>query len=32
MAEDGIGEKGSDLRISLLKSAIADLRRLPPSL
>jgi hypothetical protein len=32
MAKDGIGEKASDLQVRLLKSAIADLRRLPPPL
>ncbi len=32
MAKDDIGEKASDLQITLLKSAIADLRRLPPAL
>lgn len=32
MAKDGIGEKVGDLQIDLLKSAIADLRRLPPPL
>ena len=32
MAKDGIGEKAGDLQIDLLKSAIADLRRLPPPL
>jgi hypothetical protein len=32
MAKDDIGEKASDLQISLLKSAIADLRRLPSPL
>jgi hypothetical protein len=32
MATDGIGEKASDLQMILLKSAIADLRRLPPPL
>jgi hypothetical protein len=31
-AKDGIGEKASDLQLSLLKSAIADMRRLPPPL
>jgi len=29
MAEDGIGEKAGELQMILLKSAIADLRRLP---
>ena len=32
MAKDGIGEKASELQIILLKSAIADLRRLPSPL
>ena len=30
MAKDGVGEKASELQMILLKSAIADLRRLPP--
>jgi hypothetical protein len=32
MAKDGIGDKASELQIILLKSAIADLRRLPSPL
>jgi len=32
MTRDGIGEKASELQMILLKSAIADLRRLPPAL
>ena len=32
MAKDAIGEKASEVRMTLLKSAIADLRRLPPDL
>jgi hypothetical protein len=32
MARDGIGDKASELQMTLLKSAIADLRRLPPPL
>ncbi len=30
MAQDGIGEKANDLQKCMIKSAIADLRRLPP--
>ncbi len=29
MAKDGIGEKANELQMSMIKSAIADLRRLP---
>jgi hypothetical protein len=32
MAGDGIGDKASELQMTLLKSAIADLRRLPSPL
>ncbi len=31
LARDGIGEKADGLRMSMIKSAIADLRRLPSS-
>ncbi len=30
LANDGIGEKADALRMSMIKSAIADLRRMPP--
>jgi hypothetical protein len=32
LAADGIGEKADSLRMSMIGSAIADLRRLPPSI
>ena len=30
LASDGIGEKADDMQMSFIRSAIADLRRLPP--